>query len=99
MYHTGGRVCLAVRALAFHQCEQKFGFIRRVDESQVATVNDLESVALLALCIHSDKGLTFKTTAFQLFHRGGLPFINLFDNTKFSRFTLPRTQHHNFCRD
>ena len=48
--------------------------------------------------IRSDEGLTLETSAFQIVHGGNSTFINTFDKTKFSCFTLPPTQHHSFFR-
>ena len=39
--------------------------------------------------IRSDEGLTPETSAFQIVHGGSSTFINTFDKTKFSCFTLP----------
>ena len=41
--------------------------------------------------IRSDEGLTLKMSAFQIFHGGNSTFINSFDKTKISCFTLPPT--------
>ena len=46
--------------------------------------------------IRSDEGVTLETSAFQIFHGSNSTFINPFDKTKFSCFTLPQTQHHSF---
>ena len=40
--------------------------------------------------IRSDEGLTLETSAFQIVHGGSSTFINTFDKTKFSCFTLQR---------
>ena len=42
---------------------------------------------------------SLETSAFQIFPGGNSTFINSFDETKFSCFTLPLTQHHNFLRN
>ena len=43
--------------------------------------------------IRYDEGLTLETSSFQIFHGGNSNFINSFDETKFSCFTLPQKQH------
>ena len=56
--------------------------------------------ALNPSIIRSDQGLTFETSAFHIFHgRGNSTFINSFDKTKFSCFTLPSMQHYSFLRN
>ena len=50
----------------------------------------------------SDEGLTLETSAFQtdlLWPGDNSTFINSFDKTKFSCFTLPPTQLHSFFRN
>ena len=49
--------------------------------------------------VRSGVGLTLEKSAFQIFHGGNPTFINSFDKTKFSYFTLPSTQHHSFFRN
>ena len=48
--------------------------------------------------IRSDEGLTLEASASQIFHDGNSNFINSFDKTKFSSFTLTSKQHHGFFR-
>ena len=49
--------------------------------------------------IRSDEGLTLEKLAFQIVYGGNSTFINTFDETKFSCFTLPQRQHHSFFRN
>ena len=43
--------------------------------------------------IRYDEGLTLETSSFEIFHGGNSKFINSFDETKFSCFTIPSKQH------
>ena len=51
----------------------------------------------VAIC--SGESLMLEVSAFQVFHGGNSTFINSFDKTKFSCFTLPPMQHHSFIRN
>ena len=53
-------------------------------------------MAYSSIC--SDEGLTPEMPAFQIFHGGKSIFINSFDKTRFSCFSLPTKQHRSFFR-
>ena len=53
----------------------------------------------LALGLSEYAGLAVEKLAFQIFHGGYSTFLNSFDKTEFSSFTLPPIQHHSFFKN
>ena len=64
-----------------------FGFIKRVDKSQILEIWRFER--LIALRQSSDLGLTLEMSALQISHGGNSTFINSCDKTKFHEWQTP----------